>query len=298
MKRTFLSYTDHLSIWDVAHRWVGVHPDDTNENKLPVEVKDVLFTMMRAQTESRLKVADSGGFIFRDATFYPHWSEFQPFSDQNWDGTPDHQRVLYFQATNANLVVHDEYISKHHGILSGTKPANKKYLSSVHVDRDNLAEWACKEGLPFPTFWFSKEEKTEIEAEWEKYRPYVKQIQAFHSNNIPVTEEMEEQILADLELPKSDDSKFRAGRLKVEDIDLFWESRMDAKQRTRILCRYTANKLWSETPDRTIEDISNDELIQEFCGGKYYAGKDTIGSWIKDLDPRSADKKRGPKPKK
>lgn len=296
MTRTFLDEVQHMSLWEVAHRWAGVHPDATNERKLPLEVKDILFSMMRAQLESRLKVAMADGYIFRDATFYRHWTEFQPFSDQNWDGSEEHRRTLYFQATDANLVRHDKFIHQHHDVISGKKSPQRKYLSSVHVDRQNTAEWALLEELPFPQFWFSQAEREEIEKEYQTYKPFLELIADHHRQGKAVTDEMEEQFLRQLEIENLDDENighYRKPKLKEEDIDHIWEVRMLDKQKARILCRHAAKYLWSKNPDRTIVDISADSLLQDYCDGRSFPGKDTIRNWIKDLDPRDPENRIG-----
>ena len=47
-KNSFLGALDYLSVWEVAHRWSGYDPDQTNPKSLPSKVEDILRRIMIA----------------------------------------------------------------------------------------------------------------------------------------------------------------------------------------------------------------------------------------------------------
>lgn len=295
VEKTFLSDTYAMSLWEVAHRWAELHPFGWRLGPLPLPVRDRLIRMMQAQLDSELWVLKPDGHAFKDWSYIRHWTDYHPYEEQQWDGTDEHKRELYLQTMNKIVKPHDNFIARHTDMVSGSKPLNRQYLKSVFVQRDNLAEWACFHDLPFPSFWFGEEEAKEFLREALREKVIRAKVQSYYLQGKEVTDEINEQILSEIEnLSDQELAKvlFSPGRVTVKDIDTFWERLSDA-QRSRILCRVGAQKLWSERPDSNIEMIVHNPLIQDFCGGKYYPGKDTIRNWIKDLDPRPPEKRRG-----
>jgi len=69
-----------------------------------------------------------------------------------------------------------------------------------------------------------------------------------------------------------------------------------ASNEDKSACRETAASLWNEHPTYTIVQIIEHPDIQIGCSGKLYTEK-TIRGWIKELDPRSPEERRG-RPKK
>jgi hypothetical protein len=60
--------------------------------------------------------------------------------------------------------------------------------------------------------------------------------------------------------------------------------KLTPEQRHKIDSRTVAHKIWSESPEMTIQDMIQRDEIANACGGKVYAEK-TIRNWIKDLAP-------------
>lgn len=145
------------------------------------------------------------------------------------------------------------------------------HLQIVYVDKEDLAKWAMNEGLPFPDFWFSESEKRKVIDEFNSRYP---------EKAVPIAE-----------------SDVSEGRLKQDEIDAFWQ-RLSHKQRARLMTREAAKVIWGANPDFTITQVANHEVVQEYCGAKVYAGKDTVRDWLKGLDPRPRDRRVGRPPKK
>jgi hypothetical protein len=60
--------------------------------------------------------------------------------------------------------------------------------------------------------------------------------------------------------------------------------KLTPEQRHRIDSRAAAQKIWSESPEMTIQDMIQRDEIANVCGGVVY-GEKTIRNWIKDLAP-------------
>lgn len=63
------------------------------------------------------------------------------------------------------------------------------------------------------------------------------------------------------------------------------------------ICQAVAKTLWDIHPDMTIEEMKTQNAILEHGFGKHYTGKDTIPGWLREVDPRPSENKRGPKKK-
>lgn len=75
------------------------------------------------------------------------------------------------------------------------------------------------------------------------------------------------------------------------------EQNIKANKLHKSLCRAVAQTLWHLNPALTAEDIIKHHAILEFGAGKNYGGKNTIRDWIREVDPRPPEKKRGRKTK-
>lgn len=64
----------------------------------------------------------------------------------------------------------------------------------------------------------------------------------------------------------------------------------------RQLCQAVASTLWAEFPQMNIVKIIGHKGIQTYCNGAQYTAA-TLREWVKHLDPRPEDKRRG-RPKK
>lgn len=64
------------------------------------------------------------------------------------------------------------------------------------------------------------------------------------------------------------------------------------------LCQAVARTLWDIYPKMTIEEMKTHHAIQEYAQGKIYGGKDTLRGWLREVDPRPPEEKRGAPRKK
>lgn len=107
----------------------------------------------------------------------------------------------------------------------------------------------------------------------------------------PVTLPMPAEAAAKTLVQESVAEEARADKLLRLDGEL---ADLSPRDRDRLLCRLVARELWLADPKRSIASIAKDSRIVSVTGGAW-SGRDTIRNWIKDLDPRSAQEKTGPR---
>jgi len=280
------SVIDHLSVWEVAHRWHGYDPNSTDPQALPLIVQDSLRTITRLQFTHELFVCSPQGVVRKSLRSLPSFDDFivpelmesEVETGQTEDGCTTQRLQLTESANNlsederqeryedfsANWTRrHDEAV-KDFPMCFDQRVFRKADLEKVHVLRSDVLHLCEIVGAPLPSFWFS-------EMEQQDHQRY-------------------------LETGNSGDSvRNRAARMKRDDIDAFW-SRLDSKQKHRLLCREIATLLWRESPAGTIADLIRDPAMRNIGGGKYYNDEKTVREWIKDLDPRPEAMKKGGRP--
>jgi hypothetical protein len=176
------------------------------------------------------------------------------------------ERQERYEEFYANWIRRHDQAVKEFPLCFEQRVFRKADLEKVHVLRADVAHLCERGSVPLPAFWFSEKEQ-------QDHQRY-------------------------LETGDSGDSvRNLSARIKRDDIDAFW-SRLDTKQKHRLLCREIAALLWRENPARTIADLSRDPAIRNIGGGKYYNDDKTIREWIKDLDPRPETMKKGGRPSK
>jgi len=277
---------DHLSIWEVAHRWHGYDPNLADPEALPLVVQDSLRNITRLQFHHELLVCSPNGVVRKSLKTLPSFEEFiiPEFSEsevttadspegeslqtlntkESTNALSDEERQDRYEEFSENWTRrHDEAV-KDFPLCFKQRIFRKADLENVHVLRSDVIH-LCELGqLPLPSFWFS-------DTEQDDHQQYLK-------------------------TGDSSCSIFnRAARMKREEIDGVW-SRLEAKQKHRLLCREIASFLWTENPERTIADLIRDPAIQNIGSGKYYDSDKTVREWIKDLDPRPSAMKKGGRP--
>tara|TARA_R110001592_G_scaffold50906_4_gene157236 strand:- start:573 stop:767 length:195 start_codon:yes stop_codon:yes gene_type:complete len=60
-----------------------------------------------------------------------------------------------------------------------------------------------------------------------------------------------------------------------------------------MMCREVAEVLWQAESGMTQSAVMDHPVIRDYCGGKFYSDPNTVRNWIKDLDPRPEDQRRG-----
>jgi hypothetical protein len=145
---------------------------------------------------------------------------------------------------------------------------SKSELNNICVLKQEVGKWSLDEGFPFPDFWFTDAQKKTL----------------YEESGYDLAESQDQKVVP-------------IRRISAADIDQFW-GRLSNSQRTRLLTREIATKLWENDPNLTIAEIERNETVQQYCGAKHYTDKDTIRNWIKDLDPRDASSRAGRPAKK
>lgn len=150
-----------------------------------------------------------------------------------------------------------------HQYCLNEKDFRKKYLDSICVDKYELGSLLAQKRLELPEFWFSNEDKQKLKKNLSDW----KEEESSHS-----------------------------AKLNQIEIDSFW-GKLSNAQRSRLMARQTAKELWRRNPLLTIAEIERHDFIQKICGAAHFSDKDTVRNWIKDLDPRPPEAKKG-RPKK
>jgi len=286
-----LTDIDHLSVWEVAHRWHDVDSNLTDPTALPLAVQDSLRTITRLQYRHELPVCSTSGVVRKNERTLVSFENFiipefmqseitkteakthgdertilQALSvseDPSCDLTEDERWESYEEFS-------ENWLSRHNAAVESFprcfdhREFDKTALERVHIDQESVREMCELLAQPLPAFWFSQKEiKT-------------------HNKR-----------LENADSPDADDG-FGA-RINQSQIDAFW-AKLASKQQHRLLCRAIAAEMWRINPNKSIADICRDEAIQSFGGGRYYAKPDTLREWIKDLDPRPEEMKKGGRP--
>jgi hypothetical protein len=288
-----LTDIDHLSVWEVAHRWHDVDANLTDPIALPLAVQDTLRTITRLQYRHELPVCSTSGVVRKNERTLVSFEKYvvpefmqsevtetedeakthgdertihktrSLSEDPSCDLTEDERRESY-EAFSAN------WLSRHNAAVESFprcfdhREFDKATLSSVHINQDSVREMCELLAQPLPTFWFSPNEVKE----------HRKRLEGEH-------------------FPGDEDNL--GGRINQTRIDAFW-ARLASKQQHRLLCRAIATELWRLNPNKSIAEICRDHAIQGFGGGRYYTKADTLREWIKDLDPRPDEQKKGGRP--
>jgi hypothetical protein len=284
--------TDHLSVWEVAHRWHGFDPNTTDPKALPLAVQDTLRTITRMQFGHELTVCNKRGIVLKDQRSLVDFENFlvPEFTKSNQSehdevcettgetirvvvselyedpesGLTDEQRWDRYEEFSENWVKRHNALVKDFPKCFNERVYDKATLEQVHIDKAAVKELAESRQIPLPEFWFTDSEKKQ-------------DLLKLAGNE------------AKEETPQS------SGRINQEQINEFWQKLSD-KQKHRLLCREIAKELWRVSPTRTIADICRDEGIQIYGGGRYFTKTDTLREWIKDLDPRPNENKKGGRP--
>jgi hypothetical protein len=149
---------------------------------------------------------------------------------------------------------------------------NKEKLESIHLDRLAIRELCRKKGMELPGFWFSEQEIKQLNETGTTYHGIEDDRGAGQKNT---AEEFQP-----------------ASRLDQGTIDRFWD-RLSNSQKHRLMTREVASALWKTKPQLTQAEIISNEVIRNYCGAAYYSDPNTVRSWIKDLDPRPPEQRRG-----
>ncbi|WP_273427150.1 hypothetical protein [Marinobacter sp.] len=267
---------DHLSIWEIAHRWYNVDPNTSDPAALPLPVQDLLRVITNMQIRHFLPILTKAGVELKSERNFPSFEEY--LSDIEKPENLENESLWYTEIKEEYFERQEQWCRRHDDAAEGLEQCfkyrifDKDKLEGIHLDRGIISEFCKEKDLELPSFWFTEEERERfskgIELEGEQ-----------------TTENDSEQGPSEPELPL-------AGKIKQVEADRFW-SRLTNPQRHRILCREIAPLLWKADSGLTQSAIMDHPVIREYCGGKFYADPNTVRNWIKDLDPRPEDQRRG-----
>lgn len=253
---------DHLSIWEIAHRWHGVDPNSSDPQALPLPVQDLLRVITNMQVRHSLPVLKKNGVQLKDEQNFLSFEAFlsqavKPEDAEREDLWLTELREDYFERQ-------DQWCAKHSAVVQGldqcfkSRVFDKEKLESIHLDRGAIRAFCREKELDLPSFWFTKGER-------EKFA----EKDASETDELPGT-----------------------GKIKQDEADRFW-SRLTNSQQHRILCREIAKTLWAVDPGMSQVAIIDHQAIREYGGAKFYADPNTVRNWIKDFDPRPDHQRRG-----
>jgi len=120
----------HLSIWEIAHRWFDIGPDNSDPTNLPSNVQDAIRFICRAALEGKLNLYDM--IVMRTV-------------DANKDAGIDARIELFPLDTHPASL--DECLDRKY---------DKESLDSLYVDGDDLFIYCTKLNNEFPPFWFDQ----------------------------------------------------------------------------------------------------------------------------------------------
>jgi hypothetical protein len=138
--------SDHLSLWEVAHRWHGVDPNKTDASDLPLAVQDALRYLCGAVLSGDVALYISGAI---DAS----------------DGNGNYFReIRYFEVEELPPALQSCAFARKYD-----KPVLDDYLISRH----NLFERSIWKQGQFPDFWEDEKLITDLgESPRESWRPF------------------------------------------------------------------------------------------------------------------------------
>ena len=144
-----------LSIWELAHRWMGFNPDNTDPDKLPESFSDKIREILSA-TGSYLNLYDETGKEELE-TWIP---------------------IINLTLSNKAKQLANSYLLKRH--------YPKDDLDSFFVYRDEVKKWRLSNNLTLPEFWFSENEIEDFDGERKQifsFHPEIKPIKTRTSQN-------------------------------------------------------------------------------------------------------------------
>ena len=115
-----------LSIWEIAHRWHGEDPEQTDQKRLPLVVRDTIRSLTRGIHYEGLRVVNNRGV--------ENHSAFHPQSEKN------------YTAEEIQNKLSESYEKSFF---------DRGFLEAVCLEREDLGKWCQEKGIALPVFWFS-----------------------------------------------------------------------------------------------------------------------------------------------
>lgn len=284
-----LQHTDHLSIWELAHRWYGFDPNSSNEQSPPLQVQDTIRLLCKALTNCEITVSNINGILLKN-----------PANALSYEDYLEQQRELQ------NLESEESF--------NFIESDDEKNLPANNFDWNEVDQLVmeCKrahqpeaepdfkndeDGYESYLYWFGRRYWALVDGLDRAYklRIYDKaKLEAAHidkANVILFCERyniqppefwFDEDVLKKFNSP--DSTTITKGARLQKDIDSFWAS-LSHKQKARIMTREIAKILWQNNANYKITELEKHEAIQVYGMAKHYPGKHTIRNWISELKP-------------
>lgn len=158
---------------------------------------------------------------------------------------------------------------------------NKKLLKWATISRGDFHEWCERRSIPLPEFWFPNAWKYDFE--WPEYGT-----RAFWARHREPDEPGGFSLQFDIpdDLKRTDISIDSSSFDNENDLSIAKEN-----HKARLVSQQIAIQLWKEYPDRTIAEMSQNEIILKYSGAANY--RSALIKWLSEVAPVNIKGKRG-----
>lgn len=149
-----LNQFDHLSLWEIAHRWHDEDPSQTNPKALPLAVQDTIRVLTNALCMDDLHVLSPRGVQSWNWNDIPSREDFIPP-----DPTMKRDSVEFDEAYGD---FQEWRLKPHHDAIDGLEACHDRRefdrarLEDIHLSAPELLEYCLERGINPPRFWFSE----------------------------------------------------------------------------------------------------------------------------------------------
>lgn len=147
---------DALSIWEIAHRWHGHDPNNTNPKALPLEVQDTLRFIARKMAYHELASCSSKGAKHLTHADIASIDEFISWHDDADNLSEGEKDSLYEDYTTQM----DKKLTRHNNATDGLERCyeqriyEKGKLDNIYTLQFELANLCENNGIELPAFWY------------------------------------------------------------------------------------------------------------------------------------------------
>lgn len=249
-----LNYFDHLSVWEIAHRWHDVDPNKSEPLNLQLDVQDTIRFLCKGLVNCEISVSNSNGVVLKNPqnalTFESYIKVYLLEDDENYESTFSENEKVNHEKSYESYI--SNYGKRHLKLVDkleqtyNVRVFDRGHLERVHINQENLLQYCEEKAITPPSFWFSAEQLEQYKE--DGYENVVK------------------------------------GTRTQSQIDEFWNS-LNHKQKARIMSQEVAKILWKDDPTITIESLKKHSDILKFGMAANYAGEHTIRGWIAKFKP-------------
>lgn len=157
----------------------------------------------------------------------------------------------------------------------------KKLLKWAIISRDDFKEWCERRSIPLPEFWFPPGWKYEFEEpEFGTRALWASHMEPDEPGGFAVRFEIPDEVITTNNISVS----------RSSDHDLESPTLTDSKK-AKLCAQQIAIQLWREFPDRTIAEMSRDEIILKYSGAANY--QSGLVKWLREVAPQNVKGKPG-----